>query len=121
MLPGRDVVGDGWVLEFPGLVIEPTVTAQGEGRLQVAAKVGLMCGCPIEPGGPWNLANYTVQASLLAKGKVVSQTPLTYAGTPSQFSSALPKTAPGAYVLRITAADAKTPNAGVLEQKVVVR
>ena len=26
ILPGRDIVGDGWVLNFPGLVIEPTTT-----------------------------------------------------------------------------------------------
>jgi hypothetical protein len=121
MLPGRHVLGDGWVLEFPGLTVEPTTTPGEAGQLKVAAKVGLMCGCPIEPGGLWAAENYTVEASLLSGGKVVANAPLAYAGAPSQFAGTLPKAPAGRYVLRVRAADAKTPNAGVVEQPVEVR
>lgn len=118
VIPGRNVGGDGWILTLPGLVLEPSVQAAPNGALQVAAKVTLMCGCPIEPGGIWDAANYSVEAALLRGGKVVAQAPLAYSGQASQFGGLLTGVAPGRYVLRVVAADAKTPNAGVVEQKV---
>lgn len=118
VLPGRHVLGDGWTLVFPGLVIEPVATPAEDGTLKVSAKVTLMCGCPIEPGGLWDAANYAVEASLLSGDRIVARAPLSYAGTTSQFAGALPKAAPGRYTLRLVATDAKTPNAGVVEQAV---
>lgn len=119
MLPGRHVVGEGLVLDFPGLYVEPSATPEA-GGLKVAAKVGLMCGCPIEPGGVWAAENYAIEASLLSGGKVVATAPLAYAGTASQFAGSL-KAPAGRYVLRVVAADAKTPNAGVAETPVEIR
>lgn len=121
IVPGRDVTGDGWVLNFPGLVIEPKVTTNGAGAVQVEAKVSLMCGCPLEPGGLWDANSYTIQASLLRNGVVAAQRTLAYAGQPSQFTAAFSAVAPGPYALRIVASDAKSPNAGVWEQAVDVR
>lgn len=121
ILPGRDVLGDGWVLSFPGLVIEPTTAVTGEGVLRVDAKVSLMCGCPIEPGGLWDAANYHVEATLLRGDKEVASTPLAYSGQPSQFSGLLPAAPAGHYRLRVTAADAKTPNTGVSDGPITIR
>ena len=115
IVPGRDVQGDGWVLTFPGLVIEPTTTPEAQGALKVSAKVSLMCGCPIEPGGLWDASNYSVEASLLKGGRVVAEAPLAYAGQPSQFAGVLPALPPGRYRLRLIATDKRTPNAGVSE------
>lgn len=115
VIPGRDVTGDGWVLTFPGLVVEPAATPTPDGGLNVAAKVTLMCGCPIEPGGLWDAANYRVEARLLQGARTVADAPLAYAGQTSQFAGALPRVAPGRYVLQVVATDAKTPNAGVVE------
>ena len=120
VIPGRDVGGDGWVLTFPGLVVDPSVQPAPDGGLEVSAKVTLMCGCPIEPGGIWDAANYRVEANLLRGGRVVARTPLAYAGQASQFSGLLAGAAPGRYVLRVVATDAKSPNAGVVEQKVEI-
>jgi hypothetical protein len=58
LLPGQNLDGDGWVLELPGLVVEPAWTRGPDGALQIAAKVTLMCGCPIEPGGHWDASQY---------------------------------------------------------------
>jgi hypothetical protein len=70
VIPGRDVLGDGWVLAFPGLVVEPTATEASDGFLHLKTQVSLMCGCPIEAGGLWDAANYQVSATLLQRGKV---------------------------------------------------
>lgn len=118
VIPGRDVAGDGWVLEFPGLVVEPAASV-ADGIVKVSAKVTLMCGCPIEPGGVWAAEGYKVEARLLAGDRVVGSLPLTYAGAPSQFAGSV--SAPsGAYRLQVTAVDDRTPNVGVADIPVTV-
>ena len=121
ILPGRDIVGDGWVLDFPGLVIEPTATIAPGGALKISAKVSLMCGCPIEPGGIWNADTYRVEAHLLKGDRDIATTVLTYAGQPSQFSGALANAPAGRYRLRLVAADATTSNTGVVEIPIRLR
>lgn len=121
VLPGRHLASDGWVLTFPGLVIEPEVAGLRADGAMLKAKVSLMCGCPIEPGGLWAAENYTVTAELLQGGRTVSLTPLAYGGTPSQFAVRLPAAKPGRYRLRLTATDRTTPNAGVWEAPVRLR
>ena len=121
ILPGHDIVGDGWVLSFPGLVIEPTTTTAPDGALRISAKVSLMCGCPIEPGGIWNADTYRVEAYLMRGDREVAKTALSYAGQPSQFSGALMKQPPGRYRLRLVASDTTTSNAGVVEIPVRVQ
>lgn len=119
VLPGRDVAGDGWVLNFPGLTIDPTVTPAG-GGLDVKAKVNLMCGCPIERGGVWDAANYQVSAYLLDGLRQVSRIELPFSGETSVFAGRFGDVAPGRYRLQITAADRSTINAGVAEAPVSV-
>jgi hypothetical protein len=121
ILPGHDIVGDGWVLDFPGLVIEPSATFSLGGALQINAKVSLMCGCPIEPGGIWNADTYRVEALLMKGDREVASTALAYAGQPSQFSGTLPKPPLGRYRLRLIGSDATTSNTGVVEIPVRVR
>lgn len=119
LLPGQPLTGDGWLLEFPGLVVEPAWVSES-GGLKIDAKVTLMCGCPIEPGGLWDAAKYNVQASLLDGGAIVSTTTLAYAGKPSTFAGRLPAPKAGAYRLRVIATNAETGNTGVVEQPVSV-
>ena len=120
LLPGKPLTGDGWILEFPGLVVEPTWTAKPGAPVTVTAKVTLMCGCPIEPGGHWDAADYQVAASLEKAGKSVAAFPLAYAGTPSTFTAATPALPRGRYRLTVTAHDAATGNTGVTAREVRV-
>ncbi|MEO6379893.1 MAG: hypothetical protein ABIO37_17860 [Caulobacteraceae bacterium] len=120
VIPGRDVLGDGWVLAFPGLVIEPTATVAADGVLQLQAQVSLMCGCPIEAGGLWDAANYKVSATLLQRGKIISQTALTFTGRTGEFAATTPRPRSGRYIVRVVATDTKTSNAGVVEQPIRV-
>jgi len=104
LVPGRDyTAGDGWVLEVPGLVVDVldppahiTVADAGDG-VEVHANVTMMCGCPIEPGGLWDADATDVVAVLYRDGERVGETPLAYAGTPSQFEATLPADRPGTY------------------------
>ena len=117
ILPGHDVTGDGWVLTFPGLAIEPTA-AKSPAGLSVSANVTMMCGCPISPGGVWDAARFTVEAQLLDKGATIARMPLSYGGKASLFNGEFTGVKPGHYVLRIIAAEAGAPNTGVVEQAV---
>jgi hypothetical protein len=120
VLPGKPLSGDGWVLEFPGLVVEPTWTARPGAAPKVTAKVTLMCGCPIEPGGHWDANRYEVRAALAGNGRPAASVPLAYAGTASTFSGVLPALPRGRYRLTVTAHDPDTGNTGVTEREVRV-
>ena len=113
--PGRDIGGDGWILTVPGLVVEPKAITDALGNLAVSASVTLMCGCPIEAGGIWDAANYSVEAALTQGGKVLVTTPLTFTGQTSQFAGQFSAQAPGKYQVRVTATDRTTINAGTVE------
>lgn len=120
VLPGKPLAGDGWVLEFPGLVVEPAWAAKPGAPPVVTAKVTLMCGCPIEPGGHWDAARYEVRATLARNGKPAASTALAYAGTASTFSGALPPLPRGRYRLTVTAHNPDTGNTGLAEREVKV-
>lgn len=115
ILPGKAVVGDGWVLEMPGLVVEPSWAAG-----QATAKVSPMCGCPIEAGGHWDAARYEVRGALLQGGRVVAEGPLAFTGKTGVFAGEIRAPKPGRYRLRVTAFDAATANAGVAEAAAAV-
>ena len=57
LIPGQPVVGDGWVMELPGLAL----TARREGG-QVVADVSMLCGCPIAPGTLWDEKRFELKA-----------------------------------------------------------
>jgi hypothetical protein len=115
VLPGQSILGDGWVLGFPGLVVTPDLTAADNGDLKLNAKVTMMCGCPISPGGVWDEANYRIEADILDRNVALSHVRLTYAGQPSQFTSTLPRPPGRRLSVRVTAIQLNSPNVGVTE------
>src|SRR3546814_12745009 len=90
LVPGISA-GDGWVVELPGLAIEVDGASEMmAGRAAtVTAKVALMCGCPITPGGLWDAAVYVVTAELRRKGAAAERTSLAFSAAPGQFSIAI--------------------------------
>ena len=118
VVPGQHVMGDGYVLELHGFIVEvlnPEPLTPLEGTLDVRARVEMMCGCPIEPNGLWDANNKTIEARLVAGEKVVSRARLEFAGTTSEFSSVL--SVPAAYRdqqldLEVLAAEAGKGNFG---------
>lgn len=119
MLPGKAVGGDGWIIELPGLVVEPTLDASA--GVKVTAKVTLMCGCPIAPDSTWDANHYEVKATFSQGGKVVRTAPLAYAGQTSTFAASVADLPKGRYQVLLTAHNANTGNSGVAERPLDVK
>ena len=62
LVPGGHIEGDGVVLELHGFIVEimtPEPLAPVLSTVDIRARVRMMCGCPIEPGGLWNADDMT--------------------------------------------------------------
>jgi hypothetical protein len=80
LIPGQPVVGDGWVVELPGLAL----TARREAG-RVIADVSMLCGCPIAPGTLWDEGRFRINAWV--GGTAV---PLGFAGQTGRFAADVP-------------------------------
>jgi hypothetical protein len=117
LLPGQDVLGDGVILELHGFIVEivtPEPLDPAADEVEVTARVRMMCGCPIQPGGLWDANDKTFRARLKANGKVVSETNLDYAGEPNMFTGVVPvpDSARGDLTLEVLVSDADRGNFG---------
>lgn len=120
VVPGRDVaVGDGWVLELPGFVVDvlaPPAHRKLSGAVEhvaVRANVTMMCGCPIEPGGLWDADRLRVAAIVSHGGERIDEVELSYAGQTSQFSGEVAVAGPGVYDVAVYAYDPGNGNTGL--------
>jgi hypothetical protein len=120
VVPGKHLtVGDGWLLEMPGFVVDvlapPAHVSLGGApqSVELRANVVMMCGCPTEPGGLWDASRYEVKAMVKRNGARISDVPLTYAGTTSQFAGVLSADQPGTYEAIVYAYDPQTGNTGL--------
>lgn len=123
MVPGRDVVGEGLVVELNGftVVIEAPEAGAAAGRtLDVRAKVTMLCGCPTEPGGLWDSDRFEVLARLMRDGAVVAEAELSFAGETSFYSGGLTPPGPGQYELQVLALDPARANNGMARRMVTV-
>lgn len=117
VIPGKDILGDGIVLEVPGFVID-ILSPQTHERIdagkniKVSANVVMMCGCPVTPGGIWNSDNYEISAIITNEGKERKTIQLKAEEKPSTFSGEVVLT-PGNYEITVYAFDPGTGNTGV--------
>lgn len=125
LAPGRDLTGNGVVLELYGLKVGLRAPTGGEvvpgEAIPVTAHVEMLCGCPVTPGGLWDADGFTVTAQLMNDGHVTDSAALDYAGETSRFSGKLPMPAPGEYTLRVLAEQPARGNFGVAETDLVVK
>jgi len=123
LLPGRDVRGDGIVLEMHGYVIDllgpdTTQALPASSPLKIRARVRMLCSCPTQPGGMWEVRD--VVARLVLDNKVVSETPLVYAGEPSVYSGELARVASGVYQLEVIAANPAAATFGIVRRRITI-
>jgi hypothetical protein len=115
LLPGKDLtIGDGWTIELPGLAITPQITRNDAG-LWVDAKVELMCGCPITPGGLWDAAEYEVEVTVWKGSRLLGSAPMAFIEAPGRFAGTIPTPATGRYRIVLFARNLKTGNSGAAE------
>jgi hypothetical protein len=129
LIPGKHVVGDGVILEIPGLAVDvlspqtPEDVTMGDKNavIPITANVVLMCGCPIEPNGLWKALEYEVAALVKRDGAPVESVAMAYAGKRNTFEGRLEVTKKGVYELIVYAYHPSTGNSGVDRATITVR
>ncbi|MDP2497243.1 MAG: hypothetical protein Q8W44_04535 [Candidatus Palauibacterales bacterium] len=126
LVPGRDVTGEGVVLELYGFTVEmqrpsDDATPVAGQSMPVRASVTMLCGCPIEPGGLWDADRIDVTARLVRDGRVVRESEMSFAGETNIFEGTITPPADGGYELVILASDAERANFGQVRTEVSVR
>jgi len=121
LIPGKDITGDGIVLEIPGFIIdilEPRTHQFIEAgslpdrRLTIRANMVMMCGCTISDGGLWDGGKMEVEAMIKRNGKVVKNVPLSVSNTPNLFEGSVELEEGGAYEVIVHAFDPRSNNTG---------
>ncbi|MEO2126743.1 MAG: hypothetical protein ABGW91_01170 [Christiangramia sp.] len=123
ILPGKDILGDGIVVEIPGFVID-ILAPQTHERLasevfEVKANIVMMCGCPVEENGLWNASNYQIRAVALQDGKKVKEIDLQQTEKSSTFSGNM-QLEKGLYEIQVYAFDPETGNTGLDRTNILI-
>jgi hypothetical protein len=120
VIPGRDIIGDGVILEFPGFAVDilkpqaaERVNLSEVRSLSITANVVMMCGCPVKRGGTWDADRYEVAGIVKHNSIQLETVPFVYADKTSTFRGTLELRKPGLYEVQVYAFDPQTGNAGV--------
>jgi len=117
VVPGQDILGNGVVLELNGFVVEllaPDEIEVSSRATRVTARVRMMCGCTLEPGGLWDASRVRVVARLYHGGRLLKEEHLVYAGEPSMFEGEISFTGiPTGSELVVLALDPTRANFGI--------
>ena len=124
LIPGKDITGDGIILEVPGFVIDvlsPQTHQSLKGtEMEIKANVVMMCGCPTSDGGLWDSSEYEIEATIKKDGETVDSVPLNFTGQTSTFSADYSAPGSGTYEIIVHAYHDKTGNTGVDKTTVLV-
>jgi hypothetical protein len=121
LIPGKHLLGDGIVLEFPGFVVdiqEPGAQSfikanqSGSTEINLQAHVVMMCGCTITDGGLWDANKFEVKAIIYHNSKTLSRVDLKLTKD-NQFNGQFKVTEKGIYEVHVYAYDATTNNTGL--------
>ncbi|MDT0686603.1 hypothetical protein [Autumnicola psychrophila] len=124
LIPGKDISGDGIVLEVPGFVVD-ILSPQTHERIpetnevQIMANIVLMCGCPVTEGGIWDASQYEVKALISSDGEQVKELDMKVGEKPSTFSVNTNLEA-GLYGITVYAFDPATGNTGVDKTNIII-
>ncbi len=122
LIPGKDILGDGIILELPGLILDilaPTthqiipLGSLKEKTLLFKISLTMLCGCPISKDGVWDAVDFEVGAVLKKEGIEVGKYTLSKAQETNIFEGKLPILEKGNYELQVYAFQAKGNNSGV--------
>ncbi|MGK7371279.1 MAG: hypothetical protein ACNS64_13800 [Candidatus Halalkalibacterium sp. M3_1C_030] len=124
LIPGKDITGDGIILEIPGFVIDvlspQTHQSLNSSEIEIRANIVMMCGCPTSEGGLWDSSEYEIEAIIKKDGKTIDSVPLNFTGQTSTYSASYTASENGVYEITVYAYHAKTGNTGVDKTTAIV-
>jgi len=121
LIPGKDILGDGIILEIPGFIIDIlkprthqylSLNSIKDKPFQFQANVVMMCGCVIDKGGVWNSDEIEVKGMLKKDGKYLKDVKMSFIST-NLFEGDTQINVGGNYELTLYAYNKKTGNTGV--------
>jgi hypothetical protein len=122
LIPGRDLTGDGIVLDLNGFIVQVESPTQGQSLMAkddvtLAASVRTLSGSLVRPYGDWDSRKVVIYGEVMIGERVIERLQMFYAGTRSRFEGRffvpLPTDAPDGLTLRVVAADSAGANFGV--------
>ncbi len=122
LIPGKDITGEGIVLEIPGFIVDLVapnthqLIKQEElkaGNLTFRASVTMSCGCPITKGGVWDANAIEVTAIIKKEEVKTGEVQLALTSQSNIFEGILPIKQKGNYEIAVYAYDKRTGNTGV--------
>ena len=123
VIPGKDIMGDGVVLEIPGFIID-ILSPQTHERIpngistEIKANIVMMCGCPIDEDGLWDANGFEIKAVIETEG-FFKEVELQQTEKSSTFSGNI-DLSKGNYTITVYAFDSKTGNTGVDKTNIII-
>ncbi len=113
IIPGKDIMGDGIILNMPGFIIDTWTSVMEGGIVQIFADSAMLCGCKISPNTEWNPRNFEAKAIIMRDGEKITEVDLPFTGPIAIFSGETTIAQPGHYKVIAYIIDQKTGNVGV--------
>lgn len=125
LIPGRDITGDGIILDVPGFAITNQLPKSDKtyriGQpVPIKSHIAMMCGCPTSDGGLWDSSKYEIRAQVKRDGKIIKTMPLYFTGEASLFDASFTPAEAGTYKVLVYAFHPETGNSGVAKTTVSV-
>ncbi len=125
LIPGKDITGDGIILEIPGFAIDILQPQAHEvtnrNSIAITANAVMMCGCPTSPDGLWDSSEMEFRAVISKSGEQqVATKQMEFSGKTSTFEASFEPSEPGAYEITVWGFDQRTGNTGVDKTTVVI-
>jgi hypothetical protein len=126
LIPGRDLTGDGIVLELNGYIVQVETPPPGEPLMAkddvtIAASVRTLSGSLVRPYSDWDSRKGSIYGEVLIGERVIERLQMFYAEARGRFEASffvpLPSEAPDGITVRVVAADAVGANFGMGQAK----
>lgn len=124
VVPGKNITGDGVVLEIPGFVVD-ILSPQTHERIKASEEISLkvnivmMCGCPVTEDGVWDANQYEVKAIIYSEETESREINLNPTEKPSTFAANI-NLEKGYYTITVYAFDPVTGNTGVDKTNIII-
>lgn len=123
LIPGKDITGDGIILEIPGFaidILQPQAhEVNGDQEITITANAVMMCGCPTSPDGLWDSSEMEFVAVITQGDTEVARKQMSFTGKTSTFETSFNPEQGGAYQITVYGFDPRTGNTGVDKTTVI--